>query len=57
MKYYCPVEKGDTVALELARDEMWSYLDWVIDNGYAADGVNASLSVKKVGTRYEIEIK
>ena len=57
MKYYCPIEKGDAVALELARDEMFGYLDWVIDEGYAADGVKVSLSIKKVGTRYEIEIK
>ena len=57
MKYCCPIAKGDEVALELARDEMYGYLDWLIDEGYAADGVNVSLSIKKVGTRFEIEIK
>lgn len=56
MKYYCPIEKSNK-ALELARDETWSFWQDIVDEDYEPDGITITTTIKKVGSHYIIEIK
>lgn len=56
MTFYCPISKPDK-ALELARDETFKFLDYIVDEGYDPDGVAISTTIKRVGNSFIIEIK
>lgn len=54
MEFYCPTEDG---AYEIARSQMYEYLDWLESEGYLADGIHITLDIKKKDNRYIITIK
>lgn len=56
MTFSCPVNKPDK-ALELARDETFKFLDYLVDEGYNPDGITVSTTIKRVGNSFVIEIK